>query len=300
MEAMNELQENYRDMGRATIASVSVAVVLIVIKLVAYVLTGSVAILATLIDSMLDFIASLINYYAVKHSMAPADREHRFGHGKAESLAGLGQSAFIAGSGLFLIVEAGGRLLEPRPVTNTTVGVTVMIISIVLTLLLVSYQKRVVAKTGSVAIDADSLHYASDVMVNGSVIVAIYLSANLGWELADGLFGIGIAVYVLMCSWEIFRNSLDHLMDRELPDEERQQIIKIVRGHPDVKNLHELKTRTSGQIRFIQLHLEIDGNLSLFRAHEIADEVEALLLEAFPYAEILIHQDPMQLREGEG
>lgn len=294
---MTELEDNYRHMSRATIASLVVAVVLIIIKFVAFVMTGSVAILATLIDSFLDFIASLFNYFAVKHSMEPADHEHRFGHGKAESLAGLGQSAFIAGSSIFLIVEAGGRFMDPRPITNTSVGVIVMLISIALTLLLVAYQRRVVKKTGSVAVDADSLHYASDVMVNGSVIVALYLSTQFDWQYIDSTFGIAIAMYVMYCAWQILRNSLDHLMDRELPDEERQAIIEIVRGHPEVKNLHELKTRMSGQIRFIQLHLEMDGNLSLFRAHEIAEEVEINILTSFPQAEVLIHEDPMQLRE---
>ncbi len=294
---MTELQDNYRQMSLATIASVSVATLLILIKLVAFVMTGSVAILATLIDSLLDFIASLFNYFAVKQSMVPADHEHRFGHGKAESLAGLGQSAFIAGSAVFLTFEASGRLMDPRPVTNTSVGVIVMLISIALTLLLVAYQRRVVKKTGSVAVDADSLHYASDVMVNGSVILALYLAHAFDWVYVDSLFGIAIAIYVMYCAWQILRNSLDHLMDRELPDEERQTIIEIVRGHPEVKNLHELKTRMAGQIRFIQMHLEMDGNLSLFRAHEIAEQVEISILSSFPHAEVLIHEDPMQLRE---
>jgi len=277
---------------RAAYASVAVATLLIVIKLGAYLATHSVALLASLIDSLLDVAASLVNLFAIRHALVPADEEHRFGHGKAEPIAGLAQAAFIAGSALFLIVESGNRLFHPVAIEHGALGIAVMIISTIGTIGLVYYQRYVIRKTGSIAIRADSLHYLGDVLVNLGIIVALVLSLYLEWYIADPLFALGVAAYVLYNAWEIVRGSMDQLMDRELPDGERDRIMEIARRHPEVHGVHELRTRTSGYVKFIQMHLEMDPLLTLRKAHQISDEVEAEIHKVFPYSEVIIHEDP--------
>ena len=281
-----------RLMRSATYASVSVAIILILIKIFAYVLTGSVALLSSLIDSILDSFASIINLIAVRHALTPADREHRFGHGKAEALAGLGQAAFITGSSIFLIFEALNRIINPRTIDHGMVGIVVILISLCLTIVLVVYQRYVIKHTGSLAIQADSIHYFSDITMNISVIVALVLSAYFNWPTADPVFALGIAAYIIYSVWAIIRNAFNQLMDRELPERDRERIITIAMSHPEVKSLHELRTRSSGKDVFIQMHLEMDGDIPLLTAHSIADEVEAELLAVFPNADIIIHQDP--------
>jgi len=290
-------EENGRLMRLATYASVAVALTLIVVKMAAWFMTDSISLLSTLIDSLLDAAASLVNLFAVRHALAPADREHRFGHGKAEPLAALGQSTFIAGSAIFLVIEAGNRLVTPQPIAKGEVGIFVMIFAIVVTFALTRYQKYVVHKTGSVAIQADSLHYVGDLLVNAAVIVALVLVAQFGWNIVDPIFAIAIAGYILKTAWEIARGAYDMLMDRELPEEERARIKDIALAHPDVIALHDLRTRSSGPQTFIQVHVEMDGAMSLYRSHAVADEVEASLLEAYPEAEVIIHQDPHGIEE---
>jgi len=255
--------EAARLMRLATYASVTVASFLILVKLGAWLYTDSISLLSTLIDSLLDVVASLINLFAVRHALVPADREHRFGHGKAEPLAALGQSAFIAGSALFLVFEAGHRLFDPRPVLHSEIGIAVMVVAIVVTFALTRFQAHVVRQTGSVAIQADSLHYVGDMLVNGAVIVALLLASELGWAVADPLFGLAIAGYIMFNAWRIARGSLDMLMDRELPEAERRRIREIALANPDVADLHDLRTRSSGRRTFIQVHIEMDGNLTL-------------------------------------
>lgn len=284
-------------MRLATYASVATAAILIAVKLVAWLYTDSISLLSTLVDSVLDIFASLVNLAAVRHALTPADKEHRFGHGKAEPLAALGQAAFISGSALFLIFEAGHRLFDPEPLAHTTLGIWVMVFAIAATFALTRFQAYVVRKTGSMAIRADSLHYVGDLLVNISVIVALLLVAELGWLWVDSVFGLAIAVYISTNAWRIAHGAYDMLMDRELPDEERQRIKEIVLAHPRVMDLHDLRTRSSGPYAFIQIHLELDGAMSLLESHEIADEVEALIREAFPEAEVLIHQDPHGIEE---
>lgn len=284
-------------MKLATGAAVATAAMLIAVKFAAWLVTDSVAILSTLVDSLLDVFASAINLVAVRQALQPADREHRFGHGKAEALAGLGQSAFIAGSAVFLLLAAGQRLFAPVALKNGAVGLGVMAFSILATLALVQLQRYVIRRTNSLAIQADSLHYVGDVLVNGAVVVSILLTTTLGWVYADPLFAAAIAVYILRNSWKIAMASLDILMDRELPDEDRERIRDIVRANGDVRDLHDLRTRRSGQQIFIQMHLEMDPTLTLVRAHEISDEVEAQVRDAFPDAEVLIHQDPAGIQE---
>ncbi len=284
-------------MRLATYASVGVATLLIAVKLVAWVLTDSVSLLSTLLDSLFDAAASVINLLAVRHALMPADREHRFGHGKAEPLAALGQSTFITGSAIFLMIEATHRLYQPQAVGYIDIGIGVMLFAIVVTLALTRFQAYVVRRTGSIAIQADSLHYVGDLLVNGAVIVALLLVSELGWLYADPVFGIGISLYILYNAWRIARGAWDMLMDRELPDEDRARIKGIVMAHPQVLDLHDLRTRASGRRTFIQLHLELDGGMSLIEAHAISDAVEAQLMETFPEAEVIIHQDPHGVQE---
>jgi len=281
-------------MRLATYASISVALTLILAKLIAWGLSDSLSLLATLIDSTLDALASLINLLAVRHALSPADRQHRFGHGKAEALAGLGQATFISGSAAFLLLEAAHRFLHPVALQAYGIGIAVMVLSIVATVALLAFQRHVISSTGSVAISADALHYRTDLLVNGSVIAALLLS-SVGWVGFDPLFAVGIAFYILYSAWEIVRQAFDHLMDRELPEEEREQIKAIARSHKKVRGMHDLRSRRSGMATFIQLHLELDDELSLLAAHEISDEVEGRLQEVYPAAEIIIHIGPVSV-----
>ena len=284
-------------MRLATYASVAVAAVLILVKLGAWVMTDSVSLLSTLIDSFMDAAASLINLFAVRHALQPADQEHRFGHGKAEPLSGLAQAAFISGSAAFLLIVSAERIFNPKFIENSDIGLATMAFAICATVILVIFQKYVVRRTGSVAIGADSLHYQADVLVNASVIVSLLLATELGWTAADPLFAIGIAAYIVWGAWRIARSALDQLMDRELPPEDRRRIYDIVAKRAGVSDLHDLRTRTSGTRVFIQLHLEMDGNLKLRDAHEISDQVMLDVQRAFPNAEVLIHADPQDLEE---
>ena len=281
----------------ATYASVAVAALLISVKFAAWLETGSVALLSSLVDSLLDAAASMVNLIAVRHAMSPADREHRFGHGKAEPLAVLGQSAFITGSAMLLFAEAVRRLIWPLPVDNPPAGIVVMIFSIVVTIGLVLYQRHVVRHTGSIAISADELHYRSDIVLNLGVIAALVLSSALDFPILDPLFGAAIGVWIVYSAVRLARLSLFQLMDHELPDDEREKIREIAQSHPDVVAAHDLRTRVAGPTSFIQIHVEMNGSMSLLRAHEISDEVEAKLRAAYPNAEVIIHQDPEGIEE---
>ena len=281
----------------ATYASVTVATILIVTKLGAWLATESVSLLSSLVDSLLDAGTSLINLFAIYHALQPADREHRFGHGKAEALAGLGQAAFIAGSGVFVMLEAIDRLINPRAVINGEVGIWVMVFAIALTTLLVLFQAFVVRKTGSLAIRADSFHYRIDILVNAAVILSLFLSSYGGFGMADPLFAGAIVIYMAFGSWKIALKSLDDLMDREFPDEDRIKIREIAMTHPKVRDVHDMRTRRSGRYSFIQIHLEMERDLTLVEAHIISDEVMYKVEEAFPSTEVLIHQDPEGVEE---
>lgn len=284
-------------MRRATRFAVAAAALMIAAKLGAWLATDSVSLLSALADSVMDVLASLVNLLAVRQALVPADREHRFGHGKAEPLAGLGQALFITASAIFLIVEAVGRIVEPEPIDHAPVGIGVMVFAILVTAALVSYQRRVVRLTGSTAIKADSLHYASDILVDVGVIVALVLAMTLGWGLADPIIALLIAGVIIQAAYRVGRGAIEQLMDREFPDAERERIRQIVLEHPDVLDCHDLRTRRSGIDSFIQVHVEMDRSLTLLRAHEISDAVEARIREAFPHAEVLIHADPEGIEE---
>lgn len=286
-----------KQLRRATYASVLTALVLIAVKLLAWLWTGSVSMLASLVDSLMDSVASAINLVAVRYSLVPPDAEHRFGHGKAEPLAGLAQAGFVCGSAVFLLFHAIERLRFPRPLRDIEVGIGVMIFSIVVTAGLLTLQRSVIRQTESTAIRADALHYATDLLTNLAVIAGLVL-ASLGWAWADSVFAIGIAAYIFYSAVRIGSEAFQQLMDHELRDEIQQQILSLARAHPDVLGVHDLRTRRSGRLRFVQLHLELDDGLPLARAHAVADQVEERILALLPNAQVIIHQDPVS-RSGE-
>ncbi|MDR9767422.1 cation diffusion facilitator family transporter [Shewanella baltica] len=277
----------------ASRASVATALILILIKLFAWLYSGSASMLASLTDSFADALASIINFIAIRYALVPPDHDHRYGHGKAEPLASLAQSAFIMGSAFLLLFYGGERLLTPVPVENATIGVVVSVIAIVMTLALVMLQKRALAATKSTVVEADSLHYKSDLFLNGAVLLALVLS-QYGWWWADGLFAVMIAFYIGHQAFSLGYRSIQALLDRELDEETRQQITQIAMEDPRVQGLHDLRTRQAGKTVFIQFHLELDGNLSLNEAHSIADTTGIRVKAAFEDAEVIIHQDPVK------
>ncbi|HEV3178292.1 MAG TPA: cation diffusion facilitator family transporter [Stellaceae bacterium] len=296
-EAVGTAGFAFRLMKRATTASVAVAAVMIAIKLAAWIATDSVSLLSSLLDSVLDAAASILNLMAVRQAFVPADREHRFGHGKAEPLAGLGQAAFIGGSAVFLFIEAVHHLAQPALPVNSVIGIAVMVVAIAVTLALVAYQRYVIRHTGSLVVSADELHYRSDVILNASVILSLVTSNWTGWSYADPLFGIAIGLWIIFGAWQVARKALVQLMDHELPDTERARIRAIAQAHPEVTAVHDLRTRAAGPTAFIQVHLEMDGSMTLAEAHRVSDEVEAALISAFPHTEVIIHQDPAGVEE---
>ncbi|WP_084164746.1 cation diffusion facilitator family transporter [Skermanella stibiiresistens] len=281
----------------ATYASVSVAVILIVAKLGAYLYTESVSILSSLIDSSSDLLASIVTLLGVRVALRPPDRSHRYGHGKAEPLAALAQAAFVVGSAVFLSYEAINRLINPQPVQESTAGIAVMILSIVLTLGLVTFQRQVIRRTGSMAIGADSLHYSGDLFMNLAVITALVVTGMTGIAILDPIFALGIAAFLIIGAIRIANGSLAALMDREIPHADRKRIREIVMDHPATRDMHDLRTRNAGNMLFIELHLELDSDLTLAQAHDITDEVERQLMAAFPLSEVLVHQEPYGLTD---
>ncbi|EHE7897291.1 CDF family cation-efflux transporter FieF [Vibrio parahaemolyticus] len=271
-----------------------VAMLLLIVKVITWWVTGSVSLLASLIDSMLDIAASVVNLVVVRYSLQPADREHTFGHGKAESLAALAQAMFISGSAVFLILNGIDRFFRPHELNAPELGVYVSLFAMMVTFGLVMFQKRVVRITGSQAIAADSLHYQTDLYMNGAIMVALGLS-YFGVTQADAVFAIGIGIFILYSAFKMVSEAIQTLLDRKLPDEELEQINQACLSVKGVLGVHQLRTRMSGPTRFIQLHLELDDNLRLIEAHYIADKVEDNLLALFPEADVLIHQDPLSV-----
>jgi len=279
-------------MKGATYASVAVALTLVILKFWAWQRTDAVSLLSSLADSLLDLIASGLIFFAVHYALTPADREHRFGHGKSEGLAGLAQSLLVAGSAVYVAVEAVTRLIEPEGLREPGTGVAVMIASILATLGLLTFQRFVAKRTGSIAIAADAAHYRADLAMNIGVILAVILTAYVSWSFADPLFGFAAAAYILHTVRKIAVQSMNILMDRELPDEDRERIARLAMDHPEVKGIHDLRTRSGGSTHFIQFHLELEPSLSLAEAHSITEAVERTVKERFVEAEVLIHADP--------
>jgi len=282
---------------RAVRWSIGVAAVLALTKLVASLMSGSVSLLASLADSMADVAASSLALWSVSVAHRPADEEHRFGHGKAEALSSLVQAAFVGTSGVFVLYTGIARLLDPRPIEQTTLAIAVMVVSMFGSGLVVAIQARVLRQVRSIAIEADSLHYRGDLLANASVIVAIVLADHGGQTWADPVVGAAIAGYLFWSALGIVRGSIDLLMDRELSDEARARIEAIVEQDPDAEGVHDLRTRSLGQAAHVELHLELDGHMDLYRAHTITDRIGRAIVAAFPGSEVTIHTDPAGLPE---
>jgi ferrous-iron efflux pump FieF len=274
-----------------------VASTLIVAKLAAYVVTDSVSVLSSLLDSGMDFAASLLTAYGVAAAMRPPDQDHRYGHGKAEPLVALGQAAIITGSSLMLGWQAVERLYHPQSLENPLAGYAAMTLATALTIGLISFQHYVVRKTRSVAIGADRLHYAGDLAVNLAVMAAFGLQQLTGQSWFDPLFAIVIVSALLFSAVKIMRQSLHALMDSEMPDADRQRILTIVKNQPGVLGAHDMRTRTDGERIFIDLHVEMDGDMTLRAAHELSEAIGIAVRRDIPNADIVIHQDPAGLDE---
>lgn len=289
------IERNNRLVKIASYASVTTAVIIMLAKSYAWLATESQSILASLIDSLLDISSSVINLIAIRVSLLPADDNHRFGHEKFQDLAIFSQSMFFFASCLFTLFSSSKSLFSGSELVNLELGANVMYFCVFLTFILVCFQSYVISKTKSKIISADKLHYFSDFITNIAVIISIYLSANF-WYI-DALAGIGISLYVMYASYRLFREAIRNLADEELPQKEKDKILSIVSNYNQVKGIHELKTRYAASKPFIQFHLELDGNITLYRSHEMADKLMKDLLQEFPEAEITIHQDPAGLEQ---
>ena len=286
--------EHARLLRLATRASVAVASLLIVTKAIAWWLSGSISMLAGLTDSLLDGVTSFLNLLAVHYALRPADEDHRYGHGKAESLAGMAQALFIGVSAVLIAFQAVERLKNPEPVGAPWIGIGVIVFSLVMTVALLVLQHRVIKATGSNAVRADSLHYRSDLMLNGSILLALVL-ASVGFPQLDAWFGLGIAVYILWSAYQIARESFSVLMDEELPTDVSDNMLALACNVPGVLGAHDLRTRISGNVWFVQLHLELPGELTLSLAHSISDQAADAIAKAYPQAEVLVHADPQEV-----
>lgn len=281
----------------ATYASIGVATVLIIAKLAAYLMTDSVAMLSSLFDSLFDLVASLVTAYGVASALRPPDREHRYGHGKAEPLAALAQSVFIIGSSILLACEAAARLSAPHEITHEVVGYGVMALAIILTIALVSFQHHVVHETHSAAIGADRLHYVGDLAVNLAVVAAFILHQVTGQNWFDPVFAFGIASGLAVSAFYILKHALRALMDAELPEDRRATIRDIVLRQPGVCGVHDMRTRSDSDRIFIELHVEMDGGLTLNDAHRLSEQIVDAIGKEIPNADVVIHQDPAGIVE---
>jgi ferrous-iron efflux pump FieF len=277
---------------RAALASVSVALVLLVAKAWAAYQTDSTAMLGSLADTALDVIASLTTLVGVRIAAIPADSDHRFGHGKAEALVALAQVVLITISAIGIAVRAVDRLINGAKTQSMGDGIAVSALAIALTFVLLWYQRRVIARTGSVAIKTDNVHYKSDLMLNGSVIVALVLEQALHLTGADALFGIGIALWLVWGAFRASQEAVAQLMDEEWPEEERQEFLDAAAQYDELRGLHDLRTRKSGTLRFVQFHVWVPADWTVQKAHDRLDAVEEELQQKFPGTEILIHVDP--------
>lgn len=281
----------------AALASISVSMLLSMIKAAAVFYTGSLSVLSSMIDSLSDVFSSLITYIAVRISDKPLSEHHRYGYGKAEAVSALVQAAFIAGSAGFILYDGINRFVYPVAVKKTTLGMAIMIFSLLLTFALIVFQRYVVKCTGSKAIEADSAHYVVDILSNASVILSLLVVRYLAWQWFDVLIAVLIAVYLAFNAVQLAYNALNEITDAEVGDNIKKQITDLVQSVEGVKGYHDLRTRVSGARMFIEIHLELDGNLTLLAAHTIADRVEQKIMTDYPSAQIIIHQDPAGISE---
>jgi ferrous-iron efflux pump FieF len=300
MERGTKRGDHTAALRRQTAAAVSVgtAVGLVILKVSAGVLTGSLSLLASAVDSLTDIFASIVNLYAIRAASRPADREHAYGHGKAEGIAGLFQSAVIGASGLFLGYESVLRLVRPRPVEQEAVGIVVMLISMGASYGLVRYLRRVAEETDSLALAADSTHYATDVLANGGVLAVLVVIRLGGFELLDPLVSLAISLYIVYAAIKVLRESIDHLMDRALPDDVHDRIREIALAHPEILGVHDLRSRSAGSNRFIEIHVEVDGSRTLRDAHDVSVVVLREIEAEIPNSKVFIHTDPVEVPVG--
>ena len=277
---------------RAAIASVSMALFLLGLKIWAAWQTGSVSMLGSLADTALDIVASLVTLFSVRFAAQPADDNHTYGHGKAEALAALFQTGIITASAIIIGWRGLSLIGSSKAPEHPMLGIGVSLVAMIATLALVGFQRFVVRKTGSVAIQADSMHYTSDLALNASVIAALVLDSMLHLHGADPVFGVGIALWLIWHAKQVAVQAVDQLMDKEWPEEKRARFLAVAQGHPELKGIHDLRTRSSGTHDFVQFHVWVDPAMTIFEAHRVMDEVEAQLTAQFPGTEILIHPDP--------
>jgi len=278
---------------RAALSAIVVAVSLIIMKLYAWLVTHSNAMLATSTDSLLDLSASLVNFFMLKVALSPPDHDHKFGHGKAESLTGLAQSAFVLGSAILLMLHGVDATLSPTQIEQSLVAVVVSVLSVILTSILVAFQYYVVRQTNSTAIKADALHYQSDIAMNFGVLISLLLSSSLYPEV-DGIFTIAVGIWLMFGAVQIAKQSVDDLMDKELPATEVDKIKDIIAAHGKHLGYHQLKTRKSGYLKFVQFHLQLPHSMPLIEAHQIGESIAADIRRQLAPAEVLIHHDPIE------
>jgi len=276
----------------AAYASIAMALGLAALKIWAVSRTGSVSMLGSLADTVLDLVASVVTLAGVWVASQPADEQHRFGHGKAEALSALFQVILISLSACGIAFNAIAQLVDGDRVEAAGDGILVSAIAIVATFALLAWQRHVIRKTGSLAIRTDNVHYQSDLMLNLAVIAALVLDQYLGFAQADPLFGFAIAAWLLWGAWRAARESLDNLMDKEWPEEKRLRFVEVAARHPELSNLHDLRTRTAGNRDFVQFHVDLPATMTVEEAHAITERVEQALLREFPEMELLIHIDP--------
>ena len=272
--------------------SVAVAVILIALKAFALGASGSVSILASLADSSLDLIASLATFFAVRWAATPPDEDHRFGHGKGEAMAALVQAGLVFASSVFIGWEAIQRLFDPRPVTSGYWGVGIILISMGLTGWLIWRQGRAIKASGSVAVAADRAHYASDLAANAVVLIGVGSGAFLSAPGLDAAAGLVVSVWLFWGATGVLREAAGQLLDRATPDSDRATITTTVLSDPRITGVHRLRTRQTGPVTVIQMHVDMAPTLTLAEAHDILEEAEARLLALWPQADIMIHPDP--------
>ena len=277
---------------KAAIASVSAALFLVALKIWASLETGSVAMLGSLADTVLDLVASLVTFFGVRWASTPADAEHRFGHGKAEAIAAFIQVILITVSAIGIAWRAIDRFQSGARTEGLELGIGVSLVAMAATFALLAYQRYVIRRTASVAIHTDHVHYQSDLLLNVAVIAALVLDQLLGWRLADPVFGLIIAAWLLYNAWSAGSRSLDQLMDREWPEDERAAFLAAAKDYPELAGLHDLRTRNSGSHRFVQFHVWVPADWTVKQAHDSLERVEHALCERFPATEIIIHLDP--------
>lgn len=284
----------------AAFASIATALLLVGLKLWAALQTGSTAMYGSLADTTLDFIASLATLAGVWVAAQPDDRQHRFGHGKAEALAAMFQVVLISISALGLAFRAIGEFIAGSRTEAASDGIIVSGIAMAATLALLAWQKVVIRRTGSIAIATDHVHYQSDLLLNLAVIAALVLDQYAGIAGSDPVFGLVIALWLGWGARKASREAINHLMDREWPEDKKQRFLEVLGRHPELRGVHDLRTRTSGNRDFVQFHVWVDGSMSVTSAHKVMDEIEAKIIAEFPDVEILIHPDPEGLVDETG